>query len=368
MNLINFLSIPPNFRRIYPVFVDICEQDGIAAVLLDHFIFREQATDEAISQGEESGKWYALSSSYAKKVIYLPASTNKIRQSIQRLVRLSFIQPHPDNARRTGLTPQYRLNIVVLRAAIQRWNEAQEYGFGTRPSSNAKAAGAENATTSSNVINLPTSSNLITYPVKSDHPTLSNLITLPDQICTHKEVVEEESKRTTTTTTEAAASGLLLLSSNDSIQLPKTKSTLHDFMGKNPSKTQCMQLVDLWREYGEAAVTDAITIAADADKRTLAYVKGILKNKAEGKTKAGTPAPRKFFVASPDEPEGSRMTAEEMRAKHREFKRGCITKIANEVGVSVPGYTDEELDKLTTAYIALHLKEKMEATKAGALQ
>lgn len=94
-------------------------------------------------------------------------------------------------------------------------------------------------------------------------------------------------------------------------------------MNREATPDERRVLAGLWQHHGPSKVEEALEVATLAGKPELRYVKGVLKNWAEGKVRAPTeqtetPEERHYFTAPEDD--APRMTAEEMAEVKAQLK------------------------------------------------
>lgn len=310
-SLIQALPLTAQRRTCRAQFVRICQGNGTAALILDYFVSREEMSAEAFSQGERLGTWYKFSVRYGQAVLCYPTGEHTIRKALRLLMDLDYIQAHPANDNRSGKEPQYRLNLwtlyTVLTADMERTKSAAVDGESQGASKVLTFPPAESRTHLRESAGL-TSAESRTHLRESADP--------PPQNRGH-ESVRESVKESGTTTTSG-----LSLSSNDSNQQRDAAAVLRKFMNREATPDERRVLAGLWQHHGPSKVEEALEVATLAGKPELRYVKGVLKNWAEGKVRAPTeqtetPEERHYFTAPDDAP---RMTAEEMAEVKAQLK------------------------------------------------
>jgi hypothetical protein len=121
----------PRYRTLREDYVQFCDGNVVASLLLDYFASADRIHDEQRTQGETPSDWRAISGRFGGLITCLqPQPTREtIRRALDILVKKKLIETHPDNGLRaepnTNSVPnRYRLIAYRLLEMERAWTPA----------------------------------------------------------------------------------------------------------------------------------------------------------------------------------------------------------------------------------------------------
>lgn len=267
------------FRTLRSDFIDLCQGDRIAALLLDYFWQQGQKLAERRRDGDSAESVFIpLGWNYAISIILMPVGKNVIKRGVARLVDLRYLTPHPANGQwGANVVNRYKVNMPTIQADINRWSMLDAY---VQP-------------------DLTLSGQIYPY-IQPDLLNMSEQ-TYPLGLRSQYESVVESVIESPSSTPAAPAGTMMTMSEIDEL--------ISSLLGRRPTKLQQAQMGQMLSKYPAAEIQWAVGVAAAADARNLKYVLTCLEN---GRPAAKAPAPeRSYYVAEPDD--SVPMTPDEMR-------------------------------------------------------
>jgi hypothetical protein len=304
MNQPNDLSHrrPYFWRMLRQDFLDLCDRNHIAALLLDYFYTNEVNSMGRRTQGGRDDGFYELSTAFASAVVLLDVGKNSVKAALYLLILNGFITPHPDNGRAGWQNRnRYRPNMTVILQAADDWAR-------THPMSANKVfqlVSPEQSIGLAEPINGSAQTNQLVQPDQSIGPTR------PQDLISNQVMDQQQQQQQDAPQTEPQKELLLL----------PLISIFKDWAGRAPTKAERQHLEQLTAGLTIAQVEQAFADATLKGARSLKYLVPILADiragthGANGKPKA---AERKPFVA-PDKP-ADVVTVEAMRQMRREIE------------------------------------------------
>lgn len=277
------------YRTLRSDFIDLCDGNRIAALLLDYFWQQGQKLIERQMNGSPESQYIPLGWNYAIIITLMPVGKNAIKRAVSMLVERAYITPHSENGQwASNVTNRYRVEMAIIQADLNRWSESENY---VQP-------------------DLPRSAR--TYPyVQPDLPPRSAQ-TYPLGLAGPYESVKESVNESPSSSPASPVAMAMAIDEIDEL--------ISGLLGRRPTKAQQQQMLSLLGAHRPEQIRLAVDIAAANDKRSLAYVRAILQNgTGNGHSKPAAPAPRterRYFVAEPETSQP--LTPDEIA----EFKRG----------------------------------------------
>jgi hypothetical protein len=121
----------PRYRTLREDYVQFCDGNVVASLLLDYFASADRIHDEQRTQGETPSDWRAISGRFGGLITCLqPQPTREtIRRALDILIKKKLIETHPDNGLRaepnTNSVPnRYRLIAYRLLEMERAWTPA----------------------------------------------------------------------------------------------------------------------------------------------------------------------------------------------------------------------------------------------------
>jgi hypothetical protein len=116
------------YRTLREDYVQFCDGNTVAALILDYFASVDRVHDEARVQGETPSDWRAVSGRFGGLITMLqpPPSRETVRRALDVLAKRGLIEAHPDNGLPTqpNVTPvpnRYRLITHALLRLEREW-------------------------------------------------------------------------------------------------------------------------------------------------------------------------------------------------------------------------------------------------------
>jgi hypothetical protein len=121
----------PRYRTLREDYVQFCDGNVVAALLLDYFASADRIHDEQRTQGETPSDWRAISGRFGGLITCLqPQPTREtIRRALDILIKKKLIEAHPDNGLRAepntnSIPNRYRLIAFRLLEMERAWTPA----------------------------------------------------------------------------------------------------------------------------------------------------------------------------------------------------------------------------------------------------
>jgi hypothetical protein len=118
----------PRYRTLREDYVQFCDGNTVAALLLDYFASADHIHDEHRVQGETPSDWRAVSGRFGGLITILQPSPTRdtIRRALDKLTEKGLIEAHSDNGQRaepntTSVPNRYRLIAFRLLAMEREW-------------------------------------------------------------------------------------------------------------------------------------------------------------------------------------------------------------------------------------------------------
>jgi hypothetical protein len=267
------------FRTLRSDFIDLCDGNRIAALLLDYFWQQGQKLIERQMNGSPESQYIPLGWNYAILITLMPIGKNAIKRGVDMLVERAYITPHSaNNQSGANVINSYRVEMAVIQADLNRWSESSTW---VQP-------------------DLPRSTQ--THPWVQTDPPPGSVQTHPLGLAGPHESVRESAYDSAA----AAAPPPLLIA-----------DSLKAYFGRTPTPMELQIGAALVLRHGHAHVRTAIEDAASKGGRSMKYVEQIANNADPRPTAAAQPE-RTYFTAPEDD--APAMTAEEIAQTKAELQ------------------------------------------------
>jgi hypothetical protein len=234
------------YRTLRSDFIDLCDGNRVAALLLDYFWQQGNKAIERQMNGSIEAGYIPLSWNYAIGVILLPVGKNSVKRAIEMLIERAYITPHSqNNVSSSNQVNRYRPNVSVIQGDLNRWSMSAIYEQPALPRS-VQTQGGSGWTQSGSAQTQGGSTQ--TQGVGLAGP---------------QEVVKESVEESAAAATEPPPPF-------DPIQIYEA------WAGRIPTKLELRQVIKLAEQHGEAETRAAFEDAALKGGKSLKYVAAIL--------------------------------------------------------------------------------------------
>jgi DnaD/phage-associated family protein len=278
------------FRTLRSDFIDLCDGNRIAALLLDYFWQQGQKLIERQMNGSPESHYIPLGWNYAILITLMPIGKNAIKRAVAALVERGYITPHSENGQwAANVTNRYRVEMAVIQSDLNRWSESETY---VQP-------------------DLPRSRQIYPY-VQPDLPPRSAQTYPLGPVGPYESVKESAYESPSSSPAQPVAMAMTIADIDELIS---------SLLGRRPTKAQQQQMLQMLTRFNHEQIRLAVDVAAANDKRSLAYVRAILENNHNGNGKHAQPAaqPERVYFTAPED-DAPAMTPEEMAEVRAQLK------------------------------------------------
>lgn len=281
---------PYFWRTLRSDFLDMCDRNVCAALLLDYFHTNEITSMGRRTQGARDSGYYELSRSFASAVVLIDVSKNTVKNALNLLIAKGYITPHPENGRSGWINRnRYRPNLGVILQDAADWQNAH-------PNWSNEIQQLVN----------PDQSIGQTGPIQLVKRDQSIGQTGPQESVKDREYETPPHNAPAVPAVAVAA-------------LTEIDQLITDLLGHPPTKPQQHQMLELWSTFPPDQIRQAVATAHANDKRHLNYVRGILDKMQNGKPAPAAAQPERVYFTAPED-DAPAMTPEEMAEVRAQLK------------------------------------------------
>jgi hypothetical protein len=274
---------PYFWRTLRSDFLDMCDRNLCAALLLDYFHTCEIHSMGQRTQGARDSGYYELSRSFASAVVLIDVGKNTVHTALKLLIQKGFISAHPYNGKSGWVNRnRYRPNMPAILQAANEWqtahpNWSSETQQSVQPDQSIGPVG----------------------PIQLVHLDQSIGLVGPQDRERDKEY------ESAAAATNPLPPPLLIADS------------LKAYFGRTPTPMELQIGAALVLRHGQAHVRAAIEDAASKGGRSMKYVEQIANN-ADARPTAAAQPERTYFTAPEDD--APAMTADEIAQTKAELQ------------------------------------------------